>query len=68
MAPPALIPIAPAAAMVAGPFLDSIRISPSCAITLYAPFITFKLYPLAGHVTFTKGERSEVATLASKIL
>ena len=28
----------------------------------------FKLYPLAGHVTFTKGERSEVATLASKVL
>ena len=28
----------------------------------------FKFYPLAGHVTFTKGERSEVATLASKIL
>ena len=28
----------------------------------------FKSYPLAGHVTFTKGERSEVATLASKVL
>ena len=28
----------------------------------------FKFYPLAGHVTFTKGERSEVATLASKVL
>ena len=28
----------------------------------------FKEFPLAGHVTFTKGERSEVATLASKVL
>ena len=28
----------------------------------------FKEYPIAGHVTFTKGERSEVATLASKVL
>ena len=28
----------------------------------------FKEYPLAGHVTFTRGERSEVATLASKVL
>jgi len=28
----------------------------------------FKEYALAGHVTFTKGERSEVATLASKVL
>jgi PhoH-like ATPase len=28
----------------------------------------FKQYPLAGHVTFKKGERSEVATLASKVL
>jgi PhoH-like ATPase len=28
----------------------------------------FKQFPLAGHVTFTKGERSEVATLASKVL
>jgi PhoH-like ATPase len=28
----------------------------------------FKAYPIAGHVTFTKGERSEVATLASKVL
>ena len=28
----------------------------------------FKDYPIAGHVTFTKGERSEVATLASKVL
>lgn len=28
----------------------------------------FKHYPIAGHVTFTKGERSEVATLASKVL
>lgn len=28
----------------------------------------FKEYPIAGHITFTKGERSEVATLASKIL
>ena len=28
----------------------------------------FKNYPIAGHVTFTKGERSEVATLASKVL
>jgi len=28
----------------------------------------FKEYPLAGHVTFKKGERSEVATLASKVL
>jgi len=28
----------------------------------------FKEYVLAGHVTFTKGERSEVATLASKVL
>lgn len=28
----------------------------------------FKLSELAGHVTFTKGERSKIATLASKIL
>jgi len=28
----------------------------------------FKDYSLAGHVTFKKGERSEVATLASKVL
>jgi len=28
----------------------------------------FKEYDLAGHVTFTKGERSRIATLASKIL
>ena len=28
----------------------------------------FKEFPIAGHVTFTKGERSEVATLASKVL
>ena len=28
----------------------------------------FKEYPIAGHVTFTKGERSELATLASKVL
>jgi PhoH-like ATPase len=28
----------------------------------------FKQFPIAGHVTFTKGERSEVATLASKVL
>jgi len=28
----------------------------------------FKEFPLAGHVTFKKGERSEVATLASKVL
>jgi PhoH-like ATPase len=28
----------------------------------------FKNYPIAGHVTFKKGERSDVATLASKVL
>ena len=28
----------------------------------------FKQYPIAGHVTFRKGERSELATLASKVL
>jgi PhoH-like ATPase len=28
----------------------------------------FKQFPIAGHVTFKKGERSEVATLASKVL
>ena len=28
----------------------------------------FKEYPIAGHVTFRKGERSELATLASKAL
>jgi PhoH-like ATPase len=28
----------------------------------------FKQFPIAGHVTFTRGERSEVATLASKVL
>jgi len=28
----------------------------------------FKEYPIAGHVTFRKGERSELATLASKVL
>ena len=28
----------------------------------------FKQYPLAGHVTFKKGERSDIATLASKVL
>jgi PhoH-like ATPase len=29
---------------------------------------SFKDYPIAGHMTFRKGERSEVATLASKVL
>ena len=28
----------------------------------------FKQHPIAGHVTFRKGERSELATLASKVL
>ncbi len=28
----------------------------------------FKEYPISGHVTFKKGERSELATLASKVL
>jgi len=28
----------------------------------------FKDYPISGHVTFKRGERSEVATLASKVL
>ena len=28
----------------------------------------FKKFPLSGHVTFTKGERSEVASIASKVL
>jgi PhoH-like ATPase len=28
----------------------------------------FKEFPLAGHVTFKKGERSDIATLASKVL
>jgi PhoH-like ATPase len=28
----------------------------------------FKEYPVAGHMTFRKGERSELATLASKVL
>jgi PhoH-like ATPase len=28
----------------------------------------FKNFPIAGHVTFRKGERSELATLASKVL
>jgi len=28
----------------------------------------FKEYPIAGHVSFKKGERSELATLASKVL
>ena len=28
----------------------------------------FKEYPISGHVTFRKGERSELATLASKVL
>jgi PhoH-like ATPase len=28
----------------------------------------FKEYAIAGHVTFKKGERSELATLASKVL
>jgi PhoH-like ATPase len=28
----------------------------------------FKDYPIAGHVSLLKGERSELATLASKIL
>jgi PhoH-like ATPase len=28
----------------------------------------FKEFPIAGHVTFRKGERSELATLASKVL
>ena len=28
----------------------------------------FKEYPIAGHVTFRKGERSELATLASRVL
>jgi PhoH-like ATPase len=29
---------------------------------------SFKQYAVAGHVTFRKGERSELATLASKVL
>ena len=29
---------------------------------------SFKSYPIAGHMTFKKGERSELATLASKVL
>tara|TARA_R110002020_G_scaffold93344_3_gene225258 strand:- start:1407 stop:2741 length:1335 start_codon:yes stop_codon:yes gene_type:complete len=29
---------------------------------------SFKQYPIAGHVTFRKGERSDLATLASKVL
>jgi len=29
---------------------------------------SFKQHPIAGHVTFRKGERSELATLASKVL
>jgi len=29
---------------------------------------SFKQYPIAGHVTFKKGERSDLATLASKVL
>jgi len=29
---------------------------------------SFKQHPIAGHVTFKKGERSELATLASKVL
>tara|TARA_R110000824_G_scaffold127498_3_gene287742 strand:- start:15930 stop:17270 length:1341 start_codon:yes stop_codon:yes gene_type:complete len=29
---------------------------------------SFKQFPISGHVTFTKGERSELATLASKVL
>jgi len=29
---------------------------------------SFKQYPVAGHITFRKGERSELATLASKVL
>jgi len=28
----------------------------------------FKLYPIAGHIMFKKGERSEIATLAAKVL
>jgi PhoH-like ATPase len=28
----------------------------------------FKEYPIAGHVTLLRGERSELATIASKIL
>jgi PhoH-like ATPase len=28
----------------------------------------FKLYPIAGHIMFKKGERSEVASLAAKVL
>ena len=28
----------------------------------------FKTHKIAGHVTFKKGERSELATLASKVL
>ena len=29
---------------------------------------SFKQYPISGHVTFKKGERSDLATLASKVL
>jgi len=28
----------------------------------------FKEFPIAGHMTFKKGERSELATIASKVL
>ena len=43
-------------------YLDSVSNGLSYAVE------KFKIHALAGHVTLVKGERSKVATLASKIL
>lgn len=47
--------------------VDDARLDPrSNGLTRVAT--AFRPYPLAGHITLLKGERSELATLAAKIL
>ncbi|KKL74573.1 hypothetical protein LCGC14_2063570, partial [marine sediment metagenome] len=44
------------------PFIDSVDNGLSCVVE------KFKHHPLAAHITLHKGERSELASLASDIL
>ena len=37
-------------------------------MVLYTRWRKFKDFPISGHVTFKKGERSEIASLAAKVL
>ena len=47
--------------------IDNIYVNETSNGLAYA-IESFKQYPIAGHVTFRKGERSELATIASKVL